>query len=224
MTPDTPRMRLELGQPVRCRDGAFGELADLVIDPTTKSVTHLVVRPTDPPSPGRLVPITLATPADGGELALACTAAEARALESVQEFAYLRVGAIPVDNEDWDVGVQDVLAAPYYTSPDIGGYVGPPEDPVGVTYDRVPKGEVEIRRQSAVMSSDGHHLGHVDGFVVDDAHITHLVLERGHLWRRRDVTIPIGAATEVETDTVKLALTKDEVGELPAIPVHRLFS
>ena len=35
-----------------------------------------------------------------------------------------------------------------------------------VNYDRVPKHEVEIRRSSAVISTDGHHLGHVEGFLI----------------------------------------------------------
>jgi hypothetical protein len=75
-------------------------------------------------------------------------------------------------------------------------------------YDRVPKGEVEIRGASGVYSAEGHHLGHVDGFLVDrDEHITHLVLEREHLSGRRDVTIPIGAVAKVETDDVTLSLT-----------------
>ena len=38
-------MRLELGAPVRCTDEELGELADLVIDPVMKRVTHLVVNP-----------------------------------------------------------------------------------------------------------------------------------------------------------------------------------
>ncbi len=38
-------MRLDLGSPVRCTDDAFGELADVVIDPETRRVTHLVVQP-----------------------------------------------------------------------------------------------------------------------------------------------------------------------------------
>ena len=38
-------MRLELGSPVNCTDGPFGELADVVVDPTKRRVTHLVVDP-----------------------------------------------------------------------------------------------------------------------------------------------------------------------------------
>ncbi len=50
-------------------------------------------------------------------------------------------------------------------------------------YDRIPKGEVEIRRASPVISADGHQLGHVDGFIVDEEdQLGHIVLEHGHLW------------------------------------------
>jgi uncharacterized protein YrrD len=91
-----------------------------------------------------------------------------------------------------------------------------------MAYDRVPKGEVEIRRASAVASVDGHDLGQVDGFVVDaEGQITHVVLERGHLWGRREVTIPIGAVATVATDAVTLSLSKEEVGSLPSVRVHR---
>ena len=90
------------------------------------------------------------------------------------------------------------------------------------SFDRVPKGEVEVRRASVVISTDGHLLGEVDGFVVGaDEHITHFVLERGHLWGRKEVTIPIGAVARVESDAVHVALSKDEVGALPAVRVGR---
>jgi uncharacterized protein YrrD len=89
-------------------------------------------------------------------------------------------------------------------------------------YDRIPKGDVEIRRASPVTSSDGHHLGHVDGFVVDgEDHIGQLVLEHGHLWGKREVVIPVGAVASVQTDEVVLKLTKDQVGALESRRVHR---
>ena len=217
-------MRLELGTPVRCTDDTFGELADLVIDPTSRRLTHLVVRPShQEEQAARLVPIELAE--GGGEesgLSLRCTVDEVNRLEPVQEFAYLRVGEFPLEDPDWDVGVQDLLAMPYYESA-VGFGASTNIDPdVGMSYDRVPKGEVEIRRSSTVTSAGGHHLGQVDGFLIDsEEQITHVILERGHLWGRREVTIPIGAVAKVETDAVTLSLSKDEVGALPSVPVHR---
>jgi sporulation protein YlmC with PRC-barrel domain len=217
-------MRLEIGNRVHCADGMYGALADIVIDPLEKRVTHLVVKPERGVGEARLVPIGLAKSRDGEqhEIELDCTLDNAEGFESVREAAYLRLGESPAEDPDWEVGVEDVLALPYYTGLDADLY--PEELASGVTmyYDRVPKGEVEVRRASAVISADGHSLGEVDGFVVDaDKHITHFVLERGHLWGRKEVTIPIGAVAQVESDAVHVALSKDDVGALPAVRVGR---
>jgi sporulation protein YlmC with PRC-barrel domain len=212
-------MRLELGNPIVCTDGAVGELADVVVDPVRRRVTHLVVQPHGNLGPARLVPADLAT-GDGGQISLRCTRAEVDGFPTVRESAYLRIGELPRDDPDWDVGVEDVLAMPYYTTPDMGMYPSA-DEPYIMTYDRVPKGEAEIRRASAVVSADDHQLGTVEALVVDGDEITHLVLERGHLWGRRDVTIPIGAVAQVESDTVTLRISKDDVGELPTVRVHR---
>lgn len=214
--------RIELGTSVRCADGPFGAVGDVVIDPIQRRVTHLVVRPHHGPGPARLVPVSLAEPGGGDDgIELRCTVEEASRLTTVSESMYLRMGEIPAGDPDWDVGIEDVLAAPYYSSTgfdiDPGGY----DLPMEMTYDRVPKGEVEIRRASAVVSADDHHLGHVEAFVVEGDEITHIVLERGHLWGKRDVTIPIGAVARVDTDAVTLSLSKDQVGALPATRVHR---
>jgi uncharacterized protein YrrD len=216
-------MRLEVGTSVRCTDGPLGELADVVIDPTQERVTHLVVQPHHKLGAARLVPVDLAEAGAGeGGIALRCTVDEAGELAAATESAYIRMGEIPVSDPNWDIGVSDVLAMPYYSSMDPGGlYPGGYESSLEMTYDRIPKGEVEIRRSSAVISADQHDLGDVEAFLVDGDHITHIVLERGHFWGRRDVTIPIGAVAEVKTDTVRLNLTRDQVGALPASHVHR---
>jgi len=218
-------VRLDLGSPVRCRDEAFGELADVVIDPTTRRVTHLVVQPDRPGEPARLVPVERARGSDeaDGTIVLEGSSAEIGRLESVRRAAYLRLGEFPVEDPDWEVGIEETLALPYYQGLDaVGGQPIALDDHVTWAYDRIPKGDVEIGRASAVTSSDGHHLGHVDGFVVDgEDHIGHLVLEHGHLWGKREVVIPIGAVARVETDAVVLTLSKDEVGALESRRVHR---
>jgi hypothetical protein len=215
-------MRLDLGSAVRCADAEFGELADVVIDPTTRRVTHLVVQPHHRDDLARLVPAERARAAEGSDavIALDYTVAEVNDLEPLHELAYLRLGEFPVDDPNWDVGVEDMLGLPYYQGIEAQPIEYDPHVTVG--YDRVPKGEVEIRRSSPVSSSDGYHLGHVDGFVVaGDDHISHVVLEHGHLLGKREVAIPIGALARVESDAVFLSLTKDEVGALPSHHVRR---
>jgi sporulation protein YlmC with PRC-barrel domain len=209
---------------VRASDGhAVGELADIVIDPVERRVTHLVVQP-HRHGESLLVSIECA---DAGpartEVVLGCTQEEFHAFPTVDEFAYLRLGETPVADPDWDVGVTNVLALPYYEG--TLGYEPPIfQENVGVAFDRIPKGEVEVRRGSSVITSEGRYIGDVDGFLVaDDEHITHFVLERGHLWGRREVTIPIGAVEKLETDTVTVSLSEEEIGELPTHRVHRWF-
>jgi sporulation protein YlmC with PRC-barrel domain len=217
-------MRLEIGNRVHCTDGGYGKLADIVIDPLEKRVTHFVVQPEQSVGEARLVPIELAKGRDDEqhEIELECTLDEAQEFESVRESDYLRLGQSPAQDPDWDVGIEDVLAMPYYDGLDAGPMYTDELAGVTVYYDRVPKGEVEVRRASAVISADGHLLGEVDGFVVDaDTHITHFVLERGHLWGRKEITIPIGAVARVESDEVHVALSKDDVGALPAVRVGR---
>lgn len=210
-------MRLHLGAPVSCSDGDLKELADVVIDPSQRRVTHLVVQPRD--DLARLVPISIARSGDqpGPSIDLDCTIAEFERLEPVHAAAYLRLGEHPREEGDWEVGIEELSPMPTgsFAPGGIDAGTGPTGyDPhVVASYDRVPKGDVEIRRRSAVTSSQGEHLGHVDGFVLDDDHrITEFVLQHGHLWGKREVVIPISAVARIENDEVLLNLSKNEVG------------
>jgi sporulation protein YlmC with PRC-barrel domain len=221
LDPSVPARRRDPGGAVHCADAPFGELADVVIDPTTRCVTHLVVRPHQRPDEARIVPVDLTT-SEGPETAirLSATVAEVNRFDRLHETAYLRLGEFPLADPDWDVGVEDMLGLPYFQGIEAQPIEADPHVMVG--YDRVPKGEVEIRRASAVTAADGADLDRVEGFVVDQAgHISHVVLERGHLWGRREVTIPIGAVGQVDNDVVVLRLTNGEVGALPSHRVHR---
>src|SRR6266850_3790952 len=115
-------MRLELGKPVRCTDGVFGELADVVVDPTENRVTHLVARPHGLDGVSRLVPVELAeaTGDDKPEVSLRCGIEEVQALDYVQEYAYLRMGDVPAEDSSWDVGVETLLSTPQYGSGLLG--------------------------------------------------------------------------------------------------------
>jgi sporulation protein YlmC with PRC-barrel domain len=59
-------------------------------------------------------------------------------------------------------------------------------------------------------------IGKVEGFLVDpsDHRVTHVLLQEGHLWGRKEVTIPISAVTTVD-DGIRLSMTKKQVEDLP---------
>ena len=205
-------MKLELGKPIRCADGTVRELADVVLEAAGPRVTHVVVRRAKHPESGRLVPIGLVEEAG----ALSCTAEALDALEPIREFAYVRAGEQLEQDPEWEVGVEEVQPAPQLEATSFGEYGVDVDQFVSVAYDRVPKGEIELRHASAVYSSDRKHMGSVEGVVIDaDARLTHLVLERGHMWWKREIEIPAEAVAKFETDVVTLSVSKPEVEAFP---------
>jgi sporulation protein YlmC with PRC-barrel domain len=211
-------MYLRLDAHLQTTDGLSGTLADVVLDPVKRSVTHVVVRAGDPDPAARLVPLQLVTggAGSGDSLSMTCTAEQFEQLESIQGYAYLPVDERPAPDSEWDVGVEDVVMMPSYQGADLGVYTAEIDPNVGVTYDRVPKGEAEIRRSSVVASSDDHELGAVDAVVVENGRITHVVVEKGHLWWHRAVSVPIESVATLETNAIGLSLAKAEFGKLPS--------
>jgi sporulation protein YlmC with PRC-barrel domain len=210
------KMKLELGTLIRCADGATRELVDVVIDSSSSRVTHLVIRPAQHAEDARLVPISLASRAEDGEseISLNCGAADLERFDPVHKFEILRAGERPNEDPKWDVGVEDIVVAPNYAPTAFGDYGGSLDSDVTISYDRVPKGEIELRHASSVYSADGHHLGSVDAVVVDDDdRLTHLLLERGHLWWKREVALPAESISKFESDMLTLGLTKRELGK-----------
>ncbi len=207
-------MKLDLGSRVRCSDGAERELADLVVDAPAKRVTHLVVEPAGKREDARLVPVELAGEEAAG-LTLSCTSEVLDGFDPVREYAYLPAGEHPQQDDKWGVGVEDVLVAPSYSPLDVAE---PELDPnVSVVYDRVPRGEVELRASSDVYSADEHHVGSVHGLdVAETGAINALVLLRGHLWWKRRIAVPADAIESLETDLVTLGIDKSGLSGLPS--------
>ena len=109
-----------------------------------------------------------------------------------------------------------MLIMPYYNIGMAEAYCGP----MTVTYDAVPLDEVEVRRGEHVHATNGH-IGRVQGLVIDpDSHqVTHVLLQEGHLWGRKEVAIPIGAVAEVD-DGIRLNITKQQVKDLPPVDLR----
>jgi sporulation protein YlmC with PRC-barrel domain len=212
-TVEHENLRLELGKSVKLADGAEQELVDVVIDSGSKRVTHIVVQPRDHGEDARLVPVGLAEEGGAGaELSLRCSAAELERFDLVHEFEVLHAGERPKEDPNWDVGVEDIVVTPTYAPTAFGEYGGALDSDVTISYDRVPKGEIELRGASSVYSADGHHLGSVEGVIVADSdRIAQLFFQRGHLWWKREVAIPADAIAKFESDMVTLGVKKDEL-------------
>jgi sporulation protein YlmC with PRC-barrel domain len=76
---------------------------------------------------------------------------------------------------------------------------------------------VDVHRGDHVQATDGH-IGRVQGLVIDrrSGHVTHVLLQEGHLWGRREVAIPVSAVASTG-DGIQLTITKHEVENLPPV-------
>ena len=186
-----------MGAKASCVDGPGGRVIRVIIDPATKTVTHLVIEPKHRVGSGRLVPLDLVDSAAGG-IRLRCTVEEFGRLEAAEETELV----------DGIIGGMALGG--------LGAPMGAPAPVQAVVRDVVPLGEEDIQRGEAVHALDGA-IGRVEGLRVDpgDHRVTHVLLAEGHLWGRKEVAIPASAVTKVENG-IWLNLTKEQVEDLPA--------
>lgn len=201
-------MDIPINAEVRCADGPCGQTTRVIINPILREVTHLVVREKDFLRVERIVPIDLVVESTPHHIRLRCTFDELAALEPFIEYEYVR-GDAPY----LGYAREGYMMSPYFV---------PEMTMVLEEHERIPPGELAVRRGARVEATDGR-VGRVDEFLVDplNGHITHLVLREGHLWGQKDVTIPVSQIDRIKEDTVYLKLDKHSIEKLPAIPVRR---
>ncbi len=199
-----------IGAEATCSDGVCGEVTRVVVDPIARAVTHLVVEPKHRQGLGRLVPLDLVGDVSPAQVGLTCTTEEFGRLEHAEETQFL-----PGSGGHADYTAGEALLQPYYG---LRGVIG--DVPQAATYDTLPLDEVAVRRGEQVDATDGN-IGSVQGLVIDprNNHVTHVLLQEGHLWGRKEVAIPIGAVSLV-ADGLSLSLSKRQVEDLPAVQIE----
>jgi sporulation protein YlmC with PRC-barrel domain len=228
-----------IGAEVTGSDGDIGKLTRVVVDPIARAITHLVVEPQHLEGLSRLVPIGLVDSVTPEQIKLSAGNAEFEQLDPAEETQFLPLSprsprapglpdsakpAEPIGDEA-KYGPGEVLSWPYYSLALEGRGFGPggmgvaEPLPLAVTYDKVPLGEVAIRRGEHVHATDGE-IGRVQGLVIDtsDQHVTHVLLQEGHLWGRKEVAIPVSAVARVD-DGIRLKISKRDVQDLPPVDI-----
>jgi sporulation protein YlmC with PRC-barrel domain len=198
-----------IGADVSCSDGPCGTVSRLIVEPGAETVTHLVV---DPKHRGRsrLVPVGLADAA-AGRVKLRCSKAEFGKLDLAEqtELLHMNTAGDPIPTSSG------------YMSPSLIGLEMYDGERVS-THGTVPTGEVDVRRGEPVYTTDvtDSEIGRIRGLVMDPGshHVSHILLEEGHLWGRKEVAIPISAVTRIG-DIVRLNISRQQVEDLPPVDI-----
>lgn len=196
--------QIPLDVPVRCSDGDVGRSTCLIIDPIREVVTHIVVYDGGRPIElERVIPVERIAETTHDTIRLDCTCDELRNLP-----AFDSVGYIP--RED-DAGTRTFFWP----------FARPEAVNLPLEHERVPLGELALRRGADIEATDGH-VGRLGELLVDEeGRITHVVLMEGHLWSRREVAVPISMIEDAADDLVRLSVNREAVAELPVVSAKR---
>ena len=194
---------------VQCSDSACGKSTNVLINPVTHKVTHVVVQDKSlPDNPTRMVPFDKVASATQKQITLSCSKDE---VAHMQPFIVTRFIQESGSGQAYATGAE-------YTSQ----YVLNDTAYDSFQVEDIPQGELSVYCGMHVEASDGK-VGKLDELVLDpkSGDITHIQMREGHLWGKKDVAIPVSAVDFVDEDTVYLKLEKKAVKALPAVPVKR---
>ncbi len=193
---------------VECADGFGGESTYVVINPTNQMVTYFVIESKFPDPVEYLVPVDYVAETSSDMIRLSCTKEELAKMEPFTETHFIK-------NE-----------RPNYEDTYYLPYAAPSAEPfyARVEEERIPPGQLAVHRGAQVEATDGH-VGKVGEFVVDpdSGHITHMILQEGHFWGKKEMALPVSVIERTFQDTVFLKLDKQAVESLPAIPLRRHY-
>ena len=202
-------MDIPIHATVSCKEVTCGESIAVIIDPTEKKITHIVVKEKHFPHLERIVPVDLIVASTSDSIQLNCNEKVFAKMDEFIEHHFIRS----------DTPYFEYLPTEYLVWP----YVRPAEvDYRDIQSEHIPRAELAIHRGAQVKSTDGR-VGSVDEFLIDptNGHVTHLILREGHLWGKKAITIPISQVDHFSDDTVYLKMDKSSIETLPAIPVKR---
>jgi sporulation protein YlmC with PRC-barrel domain len=204
-------MQIPIDAVVSCADGLCGKSTHVLVNPVAGKVTHVVVKEITPPQQAYVVPIHLVTGASSDVIVLKCTRGELEHMEPFVQTEYI-YEPMPAYTAGYPTG--SYLIWPYAV-PDVMTWVP-------VEREQIPPGELAVQRGTRVEAVDGV-VGYVDELLVnpDTNNVTHLVMRNGHPFGQRDVSIPVSAICKATDDTVVLKLNKQEIRDLPSIPIRR---
>lgn len=205
-------MDIQIDAEVKCADGPGGRVKRVVVDPIDMTVAGLVVR-----EPGLIphdvvVPIQAVATGAASGITLTLTREQLSRMPQFIEHAYVSYNTSKAlaDQPLASIGFEGNAVLMPYRPIEEGAF-----ESVEST---IPAGDLVMRRGDGVHATDGR-IGVIEAFLIEPKSraITHLTLSEGHLWGKREITIPVSRIARIEDGRVHLSLTKAEVEALPAV-------
>jgi uncharacterized protein YrrD len=199
-------IRLPPNARVLCADGPGGQLTDVIFDPKTEQVTHLVVETPGYGHPRHLVLVAKLASSDARGVHLRCSRDE---LARTEFFTDTETVPLTPSSTSWFMG-DDALLWPL---------TFPQGHSIVIEHERVPKGELALRHDTPVEAIDGP-VGRLSALVLqsEDDRVLVVILRSGHLWSNHDLAVPATAIKRIDGDAIHLGMSSARVQRLPPRP------
>jgi uncharacterized protein YrrD len=201
-----------------------GSIEQVVVDPRTEEVTHVVVKEGFLFTEDKVLPTDLIATATDERVTLKEGVEDLETMPKFEEPEYIEA-VVPSDTPSPPAAALYAQSAwpIYYLPPDKPGERLIPRwseiykpKYVRRTERNVPEGSVVLDDNAKVMSSDFEHVGDVAEVFTDadDEHITHLLISRGLLFKQ-ERCIPVSWIDRVGEETIHLAVESSLLKRLP---------
>jgi uncharacterized protein YrrD len=185
----------------------------VVLDPRTKTVSHIVVRKGFLFVEDKVVPLDLIASADAERVTLRAAAGDLEKLPPFEETHY-----VPLSNDEAaSAAYAEGLAEPLYWYPPVGGWMGHDYlPPYGMQIDQnIPENSVAVIEGARVVTADDKDVGHVEQVFTDQGsnRATYFVIEHGFLTKTKKL-IPTTWIRKVAETEIELSVGSSLVDDL----------
>lgn len=205
-------MHYKQGAEVRTSDcSKVGEINKVIVDPSTNSVTHLVVKKGLLFKTDRVLPADFIEKTHEDHVTLKEGAPEIDDLPEFEEKQYVTAA---------DMNETDYAPSLFWYYPRIGWWADGTEfvtPPFSIkTETNIPEGTVVILEGEKALSSDGAELGEVSRIYTEPEQnrITHILIQKGVINKEKKL-IPIDWVKTVSEDQILLSVPEQIIRNLP---------
>ncbi|MEN9520023.1 MAG: hypothetical protein RLZZ381_2611 [Cyanobacteriota bacterium] len=206
---------IPLDTKVFCLDGEYGKSSHVIIEQNSQKVTHLVVSNSQLlDSQKYLVMIEYVVESSSELIQLSCTREEIALMPPFTEMRFFNPTTSkyePLENFGEEAMIKSSSYLMWSDTSLSGDILSTP-----IKQELIPAGTIAVHRGASIEATDGH-IGRVEEFLIDpeNQHLTHLVLQEGHLWDKKELTLPMSAIARMDEDHIYLKLDKNAVKSLP---------
>jgi len=205
-------MNIPINAKVYCQDKLCGFTQAVILNPANDVITHVVVKENHISHAERLVPVDIIDASLTDTIHLKLNETTLQNLPPFFDREYKQT-TVPHYMQVSNMNLIEPILVPEKRIVEEKLY-------------HIPMNELAVNRGTLVYSADGHIIGNVDEFLVDQngGHITHLVLRERHIFGQKDVFIPVAEIESIKESSLRLKLDKEKIEKLPAIPIRHLWA